>query len=199
MGVGKRHGEEEGPRCLDVQRPTLEWAAESCLQWHTETQVCRQKGKSSGGRMQRGVGDQVSALEGRKGAAVASWLQRRGGAMDLGVCRELSWPDLAVRRWKRPPGGVEGAGWGAGHTSAPRGALQFSSSREAFPQQAQDARGKDSGVPSEGWAWRPGETSGASFGCSRLAQRPQGHMQAKSPLVTASPKDMQTPRPANGR
>lgn len=32
LGVGKRHGEEEGPRCLDVQRPTLEWAAESCLQ-----------------------------------------------------------------------------------------------------------------------------------------------------------------------
>lgn len=150
--------------------------------------------------MQRGVGDPSLGFRGKKRCCGGELAAKKGGSHGLGrVPRtQLAGPGheaVEVSSWGRGGGGM---GCRA-HHSAPRGALPFSSSREAFPQQAQGAWGKDSGAPSEGWAWRPGETSGASFGCSLLAQRPQGHMQAKSPLVTASPKDMQTPRPANGR
>lgn len=62
--------------------------------------------------------------------------------MDLGVCRELSWPDLAMRRWKCPPGGVEGAGWGAGHTIPPPAGL----SRSPVPGKRSPSRLKAPGV-----------------------------------------------------
>lgn len=60
MGVGKRRGDEEGARCLDVDQAhprAPKGAIGRRKVAAAETQVCLQKGKSSGGRMQGSVED----------------------------------------------------------------------------------------------------------------------------------------------
>lgn len=92
---------------------------------------------------------------------------------------------------------VVGAEWGVEDTATSAG---ISSSGEGVPWPAPGARGLKVRHPrGKGRAWGPGGRNRASCGCRPLAQGPQGHMQAKTLPVTASPTDVQTPKPANGR
>lgn len=95
-----------------------------------------------------------------------------------------------------PPPVALGAEWGVKESLATSG---FSSSGEGVPWLTPGTRLKVRPRRGKARAWRPGRRNRASCGCNLLAQRPQGHVQANCLLVAASPKDVQTPRPANGR
>lgn len=133
---------------------------------HAERKIERWENASMSGRLSFGFREKKTCGSGELHA-------KKGGSHGLGRVQrtQVAGTSSAVE-WKRPLGGVEGVEWRWRRPLRPQADLQF-------PRHATGARGlKVPAQQKEGVGLQTWREERSERGCSPLAQRPQGRMQA---------------------